>query len=403
MKKAHCAGQERSGCILYCCIKVEFAIVSLSEDGSPTADEAASTAIKQRCTDLKNRTRHCQNHICFINVLYIVPVWIALRESLFGAHDILHDASASNAASGGCSDEDQLKLIEAAVEARVKEELEKHDQQNSAGHDKQSSSSSSSRFPKSTEKFANGMARIKKDDLVKYYDFGNPMDPGTGTGQEDALIIYQHQNSFPTSDKSIKHSAQYTDGNLPLITDPKVATENCDAMNVIFSENPGNTRQCTVIIGNYESYHIQRWMKVDTTKSTPIKPELPLKLVSRGYASRGKANFYAPPFDGKFSPVKRHWGMLTTFLQNVDSVLEDLKPILAKAADANNAVVILTCNMGQSALLMNFACSARRRGFDLGNVMVFPTDVETKELAERLGLAVYYDEKVSIVAPICFG
>ena len=75
--------QERSGCILYCCIKVEFAIVSLSEDGSPTADEAASTAIKQRCTDLKNRTRHCQNHICFINVLYVVPVWIALRESLF--------------------------------------------------------------------------------------------------------------------------------------------------------------------------------------------------------------------------------------------------------------------------------------------------------------------------------
>ena len=54
----------------------------------------------------------------------------------------------------------------------------------------------------------------------------------------------------------------------------------------------------------------------------------------------------------------------------------------------------MTCNHGQSALLMNFACSARRRGFDLGNVLVFPSDVATKELAEGLGLTTYYDEKV---------
>jgi hypothetical protein len=46
-------------------------------------------------------------------------------------------------------------------------------------------------------------------------------------------------------------------------------------------------------------------------------------------------------------------------------------------------------------LLVNFACSAQARGFDLGHVLVFPTDKETKELAEGLGLATYYDEKVS--------
>ena len=72
--------------------------------------------------------------------------------------------------------------------------------------------------------------------------------------------------------------------------------------------------------------------------------------------------------------------------------MEDLKPILEKVA-RNNAVVVLTVNMGQSSLLMNFVCSARRRGFDLGNVLVFPTDVESKKLAEGLGLATYYDEK----------
>jgi hypothetical protein len=47
--------------------------------------------------------------------------------------------------------------------------------------------------------------------------------------------------------------------------------------------------------------------------------------------------------------------------------------------------------MGQSELLINFVCSARRRGFDLGHILVFPSDEETKEIAEGLGLATYFD------------
>lgn len=278
---------------------------------------------------------------------------------------------------------------EELIELHVKEELQKirkaEPTSNSASKQTQTR-----RFPEDTmHKFVNGIARVKKDDLSEFFDFGNPMEIGKGTGQEDAIILYQSEKALPAP------SAEYDDGNGIPLFDPNTATSQCDAMNVIFTENPGNTRQCTAIIGNFESYHIQRWMKVDTTKSTPIKSDLPLAPVSRGYASRagkGKANFYAPPSDGKFSPVKRHWVMLRTFLENVDSVLEDLKPILKKVA-RDNAVIILTCNKGQSALLMNFACSARRRGFDLGNILVFPSDTETKDLAEGLGLATYYDEK----------
>jgi len=282
---------------------------------------------------------------------------------------------------------------EQLIQFHVKQELEKHEKQRGAESSKSTSASETRRFPpKTMDKFANGLARVKKDEINEFFDFGNPMTRGEGTGEEDAIILYGNKKALPSTDKFLAHSTEYDDGKGIPLTDPKTATENCDAMNVIFTSNPGNTRQCTAIIGNFESYHIQRWMRVDTIKSTPIKADLPLTHVSRGYASRGKANFYAPPFDGKLSPVKRHWKMLRTFLQNVDSVLDDLTPILKKVA-RNNAVVILTCNMGQSALLMNFACSARRRGFDLGSVLVFPTDIETKELAEGLGLATYYDEK----------
>ena len=59
--------------------------------------------------------------------------------------------------------------------------------------------------------------------------------------------------------------------------------------------------------------------------------------------------------------------------------------------------MVLTCNHGQSELLMNFVCSAHARGFDLKNVLVFPTDLETNQLAEGMGLATFYEETVSFL------
>jgi len=55
---------------------------------------------------------------------------------------------------------------------------------------------------------------------------------------------------------------------------------------------------------------------------------------------------------------------------------------------------ILIVIVGQSELLLNFACSARARGFDISNVLVFATDEETKELAESVGMTSYFDHRV---------
>ena len=290
------------------------------------------------------------------------------------------------------SNSDCTQVEEEFIELQVKKEVEEHRKKllseitdgNDSQQQEQQRKQQSRRFPsKSMSKFINGVARVKKDELNDFFDFGNPTEQGKGTGQEDSIILYQNKEVYPT-DSALKRSVEYDDGNGIPLTDTQSATENCDAMNVIFTDNPGNTRQCTAIIGNFESYHIQRFMKVDTVTSSKVQADLPLKLVSRGYASRGKANFYSPPSDGRFSPVKRHWAMLKTFLQNVvDNVLEDLRPILDKVA-RDNSVVIMTCNMGQAALLMNFACSAKRRGFDLGNVLVFPSDIETRDLQKDL-------------------
>ena len=55
----------------------------------------------------------------------------------------------------------------------------------------------------------------------------------------------------------------------------------------------------------------------------------------------------------------------------------------------------MTVNKGQSELLMNFICSARYRGLDLQNVILFPTDQFSKDIADSLDLATFYHEEVS--------
>ena len=292
------------------------------------------------------------------------------------------------------------KMIEdEIVELHVQKEIEKHKRKGKRINDEnEEDNDETRRFPrKSMSGSLNGIARVKKDDINEYFDFGNPIGRGEGTSVEDALVLYQKKQGLPSSDDLLAHSVEYEDGNgIPLMY-AETATENCDAMNVIVTGNPGNLRQCTAIVGNFESYHVQRWMRVDTASTSIVIPEHPLVPVSRGYSqighglkSRGKSNFYAPPYEGKHSPITQHWDRLLPFFQNLDSVLEELDPILNRIA-RNNAVVVLTCNMGQSELLINFVCSARRRGFDLGHILVFPSDEETKEIAEGLGLATYFD------------
>ena len=103
-------------------------------------------------------------------------------------------------------------------------------------------------FSKSIEHFARGLVRVSKDDLMKEFAFGVP--PNANTEGLDALILYNKEEALP-SDQNIARAARYEDPTkpLPLVT-AKTATENCDTMNVIFIDNPGNTRQCFALVGS---------------------------------------------------------------------------------------------------------------------------------------------------------
>lgn len=89
-----------------------------------------------------------------------------------------------------------------------------------------------------------------------------------------------------------------------------------------------------------------------------------------------------------------HREILSIYLSNLKEMQKELKAILQRIA-IDNTVVVMTVNKGQSELFMNFVCSARSRGFDLKNVLLIPIDQFSKDIADELGLATFYNDQVS--------
>lgn len=143
---------------------------------------------------------------------------------------------------------------------------------------------------------------MKKKEFLELYDYGLP-ESYDDKGQEDALILYNHKTSIP--DGPQYNSIINDEGiGIPLL-DPKEATRKCESMNVIMT-NSGDLNQCIAIVGNYESYHIQRWMRISEGRGQKLDSSQPLRHVSRGMKKNGIDEF-APPND---KDIEEHWKLL---------------------------------------------------------------------------------------------
>jgi hypothetical protein len=227
--------------------------------------------------------------------------------------------------------------------------------------------------------FVSGMARTTKVDFTTKYDLGVPIDKIVN-GSSDVLLIYNNKKSLP---KAIVSAGA------DIIPDLSAedAMENCDYLNVLLTHHSLGREQCIAIVPQYESYHLQKWMRIDYKGA--LDKKAPLQKVNRGHQSNGREAFNPPTFED----THQQWDMLRGYLESINDVLDDLEPILDKIA-VENTVIVMVCNFGQAELLMNFVCSAKARGFDISNILVFATDQETLDLATSIGLTAYFDERV---------
>jgi hypothetical protein len=250
------------------------------------------------------------------------------------------------------------------------------------------------------------MARVPKDSFAETFakQLGVPFEPSTNK-QHDIILLYDKLDGMP-SNKSSFYSPQQTRkivDTIPLFQSAKEATENCDQLNVILTQADNNRRQCVAIVPQYESFYVQKLMRLaikqdQAGKSIAVADlSVPLQYVSRFQRLGNPDQIYPLP---KKEATRAHWGMLQKYFGAVDIALEELEKILAKIA-IDNTVVVMVSNFGHSVMLSNFICSAKSRNLDISNAIVFATDQETADLATSFGVAAYYDKGVrfKVAAP----
>jgi hypothetical protein len=236
-------------------------------------------------------------------------------------------------------------------------------------------------FPTMTVgRFAAAMSRIDRSEFVKLYDPGVPLDPSTD-GASQVLLIYANAKVTPTS------MTNYNE--IPELS-AREALEHCDQMHVALLDH-GVRNQCLALVPQYESFHLQNWMRM-SNKTGELDKTADFRLVSRGHKTNGRNEFDPPAL----IESRKHWKMLQQYFDSVDDVLAELRPILAKIAQ-HNTVVVMVVNFGQSELLLNFVCAAQSRNLDLSNIIVFTTDQEATDLANGMGLTTYFDQRVRVI------
>ncbi|KAL7434571.1 hypothetical protein ACHAXM_004154 [Skeletonema potamos] len=304
----------------------------------------------------------------------------------------------NNGGDNDCSTTTITPSLQQRIDARVKEELDNISK--SHGYTEKL-------FPDTVKSFAAGILSVSGKEFLSdpNYDFGVPFKKDSEYA--DALILYNSEKAIPNS---LRRNAIYGDENGQIAkTSLSTALSNCDAMNVMFlplgsTQTRPPMNDCYTIIGNFEDYHVNRWFRMpdfDSTnkKERALKHSHPLRHFSRITLPQGVVEFDVPELWNNYIRnqkgfVLQHFDALRTFLENFDTIQNELKDLITKRkAVRNNTVVVMTVNIGQSELFANFVCAARSRGLDISNVVVFPTDIEAKTLAEGLGVTTYFDEK----------
>lgn len=298
---------------------------------------------------------------------------------LVGMHSSLLDCELGN---GEATQQLSQEQIEELVRKKVKEGLDRDrkimkDAITNAS-DNENGGEPERRFASGLDGVAVGLARTGANDFLDLFDYGIPRKSFDG---EEVMVIYKNNRSLP-SDNGRKKAVKYDDGNgIPMLSAAD-ATANCDTLKVVTTQlSP--TAKCIALVSQPEG-PIQTWHKSELVPGVQYPH---FQQVGVG-VQNGKNQFYAP--------LKRaydaHERTLEIFLASWKDVKSELA-VITKKLNKKKPVITLVCNLGQSALLSNFICAARSKGFDLSNVIVFATDKETKDIAEGLGLLVYYNKR----------
>jgi hypothetical protein len=248
-------------------------------------------------------------------------------------------------------------------------------------------------MPQTISNVVAGIGRVNREAFAKAFDVGVPVSPSI-YGNQDVLILYG-KDSLPLE----LNSSSLSTTSIPLLSSPAAAAKNCLTMKMVLIQPEENTR-CVAIMGQWPSYHVHKFMRIKkTAKQGQVanKGRLPnLGSLDNPFRYTGKTQSF---YEGIGVPRKyiteQSYSWFTEYMTRMKEASQTLKPIAKTLAKGGNTIIVMLCNQGLLELFINFVCSARTRNLDTSQILLFATDLETKELAEGLGITTFYDENVS--------
>lgn len=253
-----------------------------------------------------------------------------------------HAMAMATSLAAACPSEEEIQL---RIRTQVQQVLQKEFQskiQTKTVEEGPLQANTNPRFPAAISDIAQGMARVDRDDFASFFNLGVPLDPSSAHNT-DVLLLYQSTGAVPPL-----LTAQATSSvSPPRAQTASEATQNCDFMNLVFTDhNPGSRRQCWAIMGQYEAFHVQKYMRIGD--NGPLDPTLPLRPVNRGQQANGRKSLKTP----SLHTSQQYWVVLEKYLSNLPKVLEQLKPIAKAASGSSRNLIVMVCNLGQAELLL---------------------------------------------------
>lgn len=153
-------------------------------------------------------------------------------------------------------------------------------------------------FAFQVEGFATGISFVDRDDFNSKFDLGVPYDPSDSRNRQ-LLILHGHKRARLSNFTS-------REGPLPLLSIEE-ATKNCDYVNVVLTDHgkgiDGERRQCVAALGQSESYHVHKFMRLP--EEGALDPKVPLRYVHRSTKWDGNSlmNPPGPSHTEKYRPI----------------------------------------------------------------------------------------------------
>lgn len=237
-----------------------------------------------------------------------------------------------------------------------------------------------------TKDFLHGISWVPREKFARNLVVGFPLEKNIrrGNDPQGAAILYTTKDSLPNN---------YTHQNdlLKTIDNVDEAVQNCDEVSVIVSDLK-RRRRCIALYENWgRSSHIYRFFR-DPVGTGRLRFGSKYDVPKNEDPSAPR--WVKPPIPSR---SRQSLDMLSRYLEQYPNALKKLEPIAKKVSEAgeNKAVIVMTVNNGQSHLLFNYVCAARRIKMDTRKILFFALDQETYDFATNvLGLNAFWDEKL---------